>query len=278
MTDDAGAGEAPFHDPHVTINRVYTKRGDAGETGLVGGQRVHKDDARIQAYGTVDELNACVGAARQSALEASASMPRAGVASTGLVGGAVPARKGVAPPTMTRHGGAASAALAAGTMTTVGKGGPGGPRAAGLEELAEVLLRVQHELFNLGSVLATKPEDLHPKQPRVQSADVAALEHDMDLRNESLAGLKSFVLPGGHRLNTDLHLARTVCRRAERWAVTLARHESVDDESLRYLNRLSDALFVWSRWASHLLGLDEVLWRPNVATSAAGRGDDRNPS
>jgi len=139
---------------------------------------------------------------------------------------------------------------------------------AGFTDLAAILLRVQHELFNLGSLLATKPEDLHPRQPRVTDADVEQLERDLDRFNAELGPLKSFVLPGGTRLNTELHACRTICRRAERALVTLGRQEEVPGEALRYLNRLSDALFVWSRWACHAAGVEEVLWQPNRAASA----------
>jgi cob(I)alamin adenosyltransferase len=186
----------PFDNPRMAINRVYTRQGDAGDTALAGGQRVPKDGLRIEAYGTVDELNAFVGVARLSA-------------------------EGVSP-------------------------------------LAEILLRVQHELFNLGSILATLPEDVHPKQARITDAEVARLEQEMDRMNEDLEPLRSFVLPGGSRLNADLHVCRTVCRR------------SVPAEVVHYLNRLSDAFFVWSRWASHASGTPETLWQPNQSSSGMG--------
>ena len=195
--------EERFNEPRLAINRVYTRQGDKGETGLVGGQRVPKDSARIEAYGTVDELNAFLGTARVTAHE------------------------------------------------------------AGLSELAAILLRVQHELFNLGSILATRPEDVHPKQPRVTDIEIARLEAEMDRMNEDLAPLRSFVLPGGSRLDAELHIGRTVCRRAERVCIALGRVESVPPEAIRYLNRLSDALFVWSRWAGHAVGAAETLWEPN---------------
>jgi cob(I)alamin adenosyltransferase len=221
--ENVSDAEKPFAEPRLAINRVYTRHGDAGKTRLVGGQQVPKDDARLEAYGDVDELNAFVGAARQTLAEARAAS---------LAGG---------------HG----------------------------EDLAALdasLRRVQHELFNLGSILATLPEDVHPRQPRVTAVEVAALEAEMDRCQEALAPLRSFVLPGGCRLNADLHVARTVCRRAERRAFALSRHSPVDPEALKYLNRLSDALFVWSRWASHLLAVPEVLWEPNEAASAAAPG------
>ena len=193
----------PFDSPRLAINRVYTRQGDGGETALAGGQRVAKDSLRIEAYGTVDELNAFIGVARAGAPD----------------------------------------------------------------ELAAILLRVQHELFNLGSILATLPEDVHPKQARVTDAEIARLEAEMDRMNEGLPPLRSFILPGGSRLNAELHVCRTVCRRAERVCVALAREENVPGEAVRYLNRLSDALFVWSRWASRVEGVAETLWEPNRAAS-----------
>ena len=209
--------EQPFDKPRISINRVYTRQGDQGETALAGGQRVPKDGARIEAYGTVDELNSFVGVARSTVAEMAAGEPRLAV-------------------------------------------------------LAAILLRVQHELFNLGSILATLPEDVHPKQARVTETEVAQLEIEMDRMNEDLPPLRSFVLPGGSRLNAELHVCRTVCRRAERAAVELARAESIPPETVRYLNRLSDAMFVWSRWASHVAGAPETLWEPNQAASGQSDG------
>jgi cob(I)alamin adenosyltransferase len=202
-----------FNEPRLAINRVYTRGGDKGDTSLAGGQRVPKDSLRIEAYGTVDELNATIGVARQTAEEQMTAHPR-------------------------------------------------------LAELDAILRRVQHELFNVGSILATLPEDVHPRQPRVAGADVTQLENEIDRMNADLPALRSFVLPGGCRLNAELHVCRTVCRRAERICVALAREEKVDPEIVRYLNRLGDALFVWSRWASHTLGVAEILWEPNRAASA----------
>jgi cob(I)alamin adenosyltransferase len=207
-----------YDDPRVAINRVYTRGGDHGETGLAGGQRVAKDSQRIEAYGTVDELNAVIGVARDTAEEAIAKHPV-------------------------------------------------------MAELGVILKRVQHELFNVGSILATLPQDVHPKQARITDAEIAQLETEIDKMNEGLPALRSFVLPGGCRLNAELHVCRTVCRRAERICVTLARAETVDGAIIRYLNRLSDALFVWSRWASHTLGVPEILWEPNRA--ASGQRDNQ---
>jgi cob(I)alamin adenosyltransferase len=134
-------------------------------------------------------------------------------------------------------------------------------------KLVPALLRIQHELFNLGSILSTLPEDVHERQPRVMEEDVTRLEAEMDRVMRELAPLHSFVLPGSGRLNADLHLCRAVCRRAERSVVALARTESVPPEAIRYLNRLSDAFFVWSRWATHISGDPETLWDPNHASS-----------
>jgi cob(I)alamin adenosyltransferase len=202
--------EPKFEQPRLGINRVYTRQGDAGETSLAGGQRVAKDALRIEAYGTVDELNSFVGLARASAA-----------------------------------------------------GEPG------VSALGDMLLRVQHELFNLGSILATLPEDVHPRQARITEAEITQLELEMDRANSRLPALRSFVLPGGSRLNAELHVCRTVCRRAERITTALARAEPVPPEAVQYLNRLSDAFFVWSRWASQLSGAPETLWEPNRAASGS---------
>jgi cob(I)alamin adenosyltransferase len=134
-------------------------------------------------------------------------------------------------------------------------------------ELAAILRRVQHELFNLGSILATLPSDVHPKQARITPTEILQLEQEIDRMNADLPTLRSFVLPGGSRLNTELHACRTICRRAERIAVSLSREEEIPPEAIQYLNRLSDAFFVWSRWANHILGAPEVLWEPNQAAS-----------
>ena len=157
-----------FRDPKITINRVYTKQGDGGQTRLVGGQLIDKHDLRIECYGTVDELNALVGAC--------------------VVGA----------------------------------------RASNLNALAEVLVRTQNTLFNLGAILATLPEDVGPLMPRVRASDIELLEKSIDEANQDLPTLKSFVLPGGDRLNTDLHVARTVCRRAERCCISKAEGGELD--------------------------------------------------
>jgi cob(I)alamin adenosyltransferase len=135
--------------------------------------------------------------------------------------------------------------------------------------LTDVLLRVQHELFNLGTMLASTDENLHPSQPHLSDLDVDGLERDMDRVTALLAELRSFVLPGASRLSAELHVCRTVCRRAERLCVKLQRQDRVPELAIAYVNRLSDLFFVLSRWADQLQGLDETLWDPNRATSAA---------
>ncbi len=140
-----------------------------------------------------------------------------------------------------------------------------------LEKLSQVLIRLQHELFNLGAYLSTLPEDIHPGLPRVTDAEVTLLEREIDEINSGLPALKSFVLPGGTALNALLHQARTVCRRTERRCVALAQTVELDGTVIIYLNRLSDALFVWSRWVNHTVSAPEVLWSPQE--SASGRED-----
>ena len=200
--------DAKFNEPRFAINRVYTRGGDKGETSLVGGQRLSKDDVRIEAYGTVDELNAFVGLAGQTTIELIKSHPK-------------------------------------------------------LDNLVSFLHRIQHELFNLGSTLATRSEDLQPKQPGIVLSNVNQLEREIDEMNAELPELRSFVLPGGSRLNVELHLCRTVSRRAERLCVSLSHQEKIPPITIQYLNRLSDAFFVWSRWASKVMEIPETLWDPN---------------
>jgi cob(I)alamin adenosyltransferase len=137
-----------------------------------------------------------------------------------------------------------------------------------LGTLAVSLARIQHELFNLGSILATAPGKAHPKQARITDADIAELESEIDRMNAGLPALRSFVLPGGSRLSVELHICRTVCRRAERLLVSLSHMDEVDQVNIRYVNRLSDAFFVMSRWANFVQGAGEVLWSPNESAGA----------
>lgn len=201
----------PYHNPTVRINRVTTKGGDRGETSLVGGQRLSKTHPRVEAYGTVDELNAHLGV----------------------------------------------------SLEIWRRDGPDRED----KDLSAMLERVQHELFNLGSLLATPPGQIREGQPRITEAEVVQLEADIESCNADLEPLTSFVLPGGCEVNAWLHVCRTVTRRAERQVVALAREEEVPIECVQYLNRLSDAFFVWSRYASRCLKLEERVWQPNWAAS-----------
>ncbi|MFQ5380985.1 MAG: cob(I)yrinic acid a,c-diamide adenosyltransferase [Dehalococcoidia bacterium] len=186
----------------VRINRVYTRGGDGGETSLIGGQRVAKDSLRIEAYGTVDELNSTLGSAL----------------------------------------------------------------ALGLDGVLEAALEtVQQTLFDIGSDLAIREEDKAERPvPAAAPADIRQLESWIDTWNESLPPLDSFVLPGGTPAVAQLHVARTVCRRAERAVIALSREEAIGDTVIPYLNRLSDLLFVAARFQAHASGTDEVLWKPGA--------------
>lgn len=183
----------------VTLNRIYTRTGDAGKTRLSSGAPVAKFDPRVEAYGSVDETNACIGLVRQ--------------------------------------------------------------QSAGDAVLDPMLARIQNDLFDLGADLATPGEA--PGALRIIQAQVDRLEAEIDQLNGELEPLTSFVLPGGSAMAAALHLARTVCRRAEREAVRLASldGEAVGAPALKYLNRLSDLLFVASRWANDK-GRADVLWVP----------------
>lgn len=186
----------------VVLNRIYTRTGDQGTTALAAGGRRPKHDLRIEAYGTVDETNACLG------------------------------------------------------MVRLHTGG---------HEIDPMLARIQNDLFDLGSDLATvetgKPLPYEPL--RITQGQVGRIEREIDQLNEHLAPLRSFVLPGGTPAAAALHLARTVCRRAERRVVELAGRpdEKVSPEAVKYLNRLSDFLFVASRYINDKGALD-VLWVP----------------
>ena len=200
----------------IRITRVYTRAGDGGETALVGGRRVAKDAPRIEAYGTIDELNAVIGLARVFNAERLKDTKR----------------------------------------LKTGKD---------YRWLDEVLRRLQNELFDLGSELATPEDAVYEGMHRVGEAEVKALEQLMDRCQKDLKPLKSFVLPGGGRVGGFLHQARTVCRRAERRVLALGRVESISPWPLKYVNRLSDLLFVLSRWVGQRLGETEYLWERGLA-------------
>lgn len=186
------------------LTKIYTRTGDKGDTGLVGGKRVSKDSPRLWAYGTVDELNSAIGLARVFNAEKKS----------------VPAMK-----------------------------------------VEKLLARVQNDLFNLGAELATLPKDFRKGMPRVEAKDITALEKLMDELNAELGPLQEFILPGGSKTGAALHVARTICRRAERFCVRLARKENIGDCVVPYLNRLSDTLFVLARWINRKQGVKEVYWK-----------------
>ncbi len=190
----------------MRIDKVYTKGGDQGETSLIGGERVSKASARIECYGTVDELNAVVGLM----IEALAASSKASAF------------------------------------------------------LTPTLRRVQNELFNLGAELACGDAETRAKLPRVEQRHVDGLERDIDAVNDELPALKSFVLPGGGWPSAYAHLARTVARRAERLVVALAATDTIGELDIQYLNRLSDAMFVWGRWCVFKDGQAEPLWDPKA--------------
>jgi cob(I)alamin adenosyltransferase len=184
------------------LDRIYTKTGDEGMTGLGGGRRVPKDSPRVRAYGTVDELNSAIGVA-----------------------------------------------LALGLT----------------ERLTTELGRIQNELFDLGSDLCWPEDDERRSRiPTVQPRHVEQLEAAIDALNDEVGPLTNFLLPGGSPGAAQLHLARTICRRAERETITLQRDEPIGALVLPYLNRLSDALFVMARYENHARGIPEPLWQPGL--------------
>ena len=197
----------------IRITRVYTRTGDRGDTALVGGRRVPKDSARIEAYGTIDELNAIIGLARVFNAE---QLDR-------------------------------------------------GPKHRRLDE---VLRKMQNELFDLGSELATPDDAVYEGMFRTGETQVTALERLIDECQKDLQPLKSFVLPGGGRVGGFLHQARTVCRRAERRILALSRLEPIGDWPLKYVNRLGDLLFVLSRWVGKHLDETEYLWERGLEAHA----------
>jgi cob(I)alamin adenosyltransferase len=180
--------------------KIYTKTGDKGQTSLIGGVRVAKSNARIHAYGTVDELNSCIGVVRDVYDEKNAR---------------------------------------------------------------DTLFKIQNLLFTIGSHLASHPEKSRMTLPEITEDDITFLEQEMDRMNESLPELTHFILPGGHPAVSHCHVARCVCRRAERLAVQVAEEEKVEPILIKYLNRLSDYLFVLARMIGKDKGAEELKWIPN---------------
>lgn len=186
----------------TTLMKIYTKTGDKGTTALIGGTRVAKSHLRIEAYGTVDELNSHIGLVRDQEVNRS--------------------------------------------------------RAAILKE-------IQDRLFTIGSMLATDPDkNVKMVTPDLHSEDVTLLESEIDAMSEDVPPLRAFVLPGGHQSVSFCHVARCVCRRAERLAIRLQEESPVDELVVIYLNRLSDYLFALCRRMTHELQAEEITWKPRV--------------
>ena len=183
--------------------KIYTKTGDKGMTSLIGGVKVPKSHLRIEAYGTVDELNSWIG----------------------FVNDQLPGK-----------------------------------------EIKELLKEIQDRLFTIGSSLACDPEkEPKLKIPDLKETDISLLEKEIDKMNESLPVMKSFILPGGHPAVSSAHIARCVCRRAERLCVSVQENNLfIDPLVLKYLNRLSDYLFVLARFIGHEFNAEEIPWKPRV--------------
>ena len=183
--------------------KIYTKTGDAGNTSLIGGTKVPKSHLRIEAYGTVDELNSYIGLCRD-------------------------------------------------LLTDV--------------QSLQLLQEIQDRLFTIGSSLACDPlKEPKMRIPDLKAADVSLLENEMDRMNEAVPAMKFFILPGGHPAISHLHIARCICRRAERCCVRLQLETTeVDAIVLQYINRLSDYLFVLARYTGHQLNVPEIAWKARV--------------
>ena len=183
--------------------KIYTKTGDLGKTSLIGGTKVPKNNIRIDAYGTIDELNSFVG-------------------------------------------------LTADQLN---------------HEHSKIILKeIQDRLFTIGSSLACDPDkESKLKIPDLKETDIELLEKEIDKMNDDLADMKSFILPGGHVAISTAHVTRCVCRRAERLCVNMQEHDLfVDPLVIKYLNRLSDYLFVLARFIGHLLGVEDIPWKPRI--------------
>lgn len=181
--------------------KIYTKTGDKGQTSLIGGTRVPKHHIRIEAYGTVDELNSYIGLLRDQEID---------------------------------------------------------------QHSKNILIEVQDRLFTIGASLASDPERSKMKIPDLKEEDITLLENEIDKMNDTLPEMRSFVLPGGHTTVSFCHIARTVCRRAERNTIHLSENEFVADLVIKYLNRLSDYLFVLARKLTHQLNATETPWKPRM--------------
>jgi len=189
--------------PNIRINKVYTRNGDSGNTHIVGGDKRSKDDPRVEAYGTIDELNSHIG-------------------------------------------------LCCDILKNQNRNE--------FKNLINYLKIIQNELFDLGTQLACSDYELLQSLPQINGNSITRIETEIDSANSELNELKSFVLPGGSILNSQFHITRNICRRAERRVISLNKIEEIEAINIKYLNRLSDALFVWSRWISFKLKDSENLW------------------
>ncbi len=180
--------------------KIYTKGGDKGETSLLGGTRVPKYNDRIEAYGTLDELNSYIGLIRDQEID---------------------------------------------------------------QHYKDILFDIQNTLFVAESLLATDKEENIKQLPEINLTDITLLETEIDKMNEEIPPLKSFILPGGHTVVSYCHIARTICRRAERVVIKLGVQNKIDPIIIQYLNRLSDYLFILSRKIAKDFNVKEVLWKPN---------------
>jgi cob(I)alamin adenosyltransferase len=181
--------------------KIYTKTGDKGQTSLIGGTRVPKHHIRIEAYGTVDELNSWIGLLRDTIED---------------------------------------------------------------KHVKEILVEAQDRLFTIGSILASDPEKSKMKLPELKNEDVELLEKEIDAMDQVVPPMKSFVLPGGHPIVSHIHIARCICRRAERCTIHLTESAPVEEIVIHYLNRLSDYLFMLARKVSHDLGAEEIPWKARL--------------
>jgi len=190
---------------NIRINKVYTRTGDSGQTRLVDGSKCYKDDLRVESYGTIDELNSCLGLCSELLIDENTKL---------------------------------------------------------FSEIIDFIYQVQNKLFNMGTQIAMPQTKQENDFPRLNASDVTGLENEIDKRNKDLSELTSFILPGGCKIAANFHIARNVCRRAERRLVSLHKNTPVEMVNLQYLNRLSDLLFVWSRYITISLNLDEKYWSP----------------
>lgn len=181
--------------------KIYTKTGDTGKTSLLGGRRVSKAELRIDAYGTVDELNSFIGLLRDQEIN---------------------------------------------------------------KKRETLLKEIQDRLFTIGATLASEPGKENIKKPDLHDVDLELLEKEIDEMESQLPQLRHFILPGGHQSVSFCHVARTVCRRTERCVIDLMEIEHVDEIIVKYLNRLSDYLFVLGRLIAQELGVEEVTWKPRI--------------